>query len=186
MIAALSKEFTHPSDIYTNEIGSELPINTQSEIMEYTRIIDFFENAIDWEKIAYSLYSYHWLNYQEWNQRQQYEDTDPHFEAFMKAGAAETIIPIKRGFERKFIHYLNNRQLWNHNEPLSLTSEKYADIMVEINEFETEEVEARPIGSPWRLQIPTNLIILSEKNTLDEVPPLQSDTSDPETEEDNG
>lgn len=186
VIAALSKEFTHPSDIYTNEIGSELPINTQSEIMEYTRIIDFFENAIDWEKIAYTLYSYHWLNYQEWSQRQQYEDTDPHFEAFMKAGAAETIIPIKRGFERKFIHYLNNRQLWNHNEPLSLTSEKYADIMVEINEFETEEVEARPIGSPWRLQIPTNLIILSEKNTLDEVPPLQSDTSDPETEEDNG
>ena len=186
VIAALSKDFIHPSDEYTDVIGSELPANNPSKIMEYTRIIDFFEHAIDWKKIAYSLYSYHWLNYQEWNPRQQYEDTDPHFEAFMKAGAAETIIPIKRGFERKFIHYLNNKQLWNHNEPLSLTSQNYADILVEINEFETEEVESKPVGSPWRLQIPTNLIILSEKNTLDEVPPLQSDTNDPETEEDNG
>lgn len=183
VISALSKGFTHPSDRYTDQIGgaSSSP-DSRAAVKEYTELIDFFENAIDWEKMSYTFFSHHWLSRMERNARRHFEDTDPHFEAFMKSGAAETMIPVKRGFERKFIHYLNHRELWNYNEPLSLTSDEYNDILAEVNEFEAEEAEAKPIGSPWRVQIPTNLIILSEKNTLDEVPPLIQESE----EENNG
>lgn len=147
----------------------------------FSKYIDFFENAIDWKKMSYRLFPYYWHQYENWKERQLFKDSDPHYEAFMRSGAVETIIPIKRGYERQFMHYMENGGLWNHNEPLSITYDDDPDLVAEINEFIDEEAPGvKQVDSPWRARIPTNLIILSDKNNLEAVPPINTNQNDGE------
>ena len=171
--------FSNPE---ANEEGFDIQLD---EIMKYSALVDFFENAIDWDKMTYELYPYYWHESEQWKVRQQFQDSDPLLESFLKAGAVQTLFPIKRGYERNFLHYMENGELWNHNEALLINSEEHLGIMEEVNEFLSEaDEETTPIqkGAPWRVRIPTNLIILSESNVLEPIEP--TDNNGTENDED--
>ncbi len=185
IIQVLREDTNHTfKGFFSNPEGNEEKFDIKfDEIRKYSALVEFFENAIDWEKMTYELYPYFWHESKEWRERQQFQDTDPLLESFLKAGAVQTLFPIKRGYERNFLHYMENGELWNHNEALLINSEEHLGIMEEVNEFLTEdEEESGPVqkGEPWRVRIPTNLIILSESNVLQPIEPLNNDSENGE------
>src|SRR6185295_4034896 len=55
------------------------------------KIIQFFEQAFEWENITYLFYPYFWARTTQWIHKSTTYDTDPLFTQFLQAGAARVV-----------------------------------------------------------------------------------------------
>lgn len=133
--------------------------------MPYVR---FFEQAFEWERITYTLYPYFWGWKQAWGKRMLLEDTDPKFAAFLRAGAARVVFPVRPGFEDAILHYLETGEIWNGGPPPEVNSPLYVPIVKEIQEAEGAPGEEVPDGEPWLVHLPTTLVRLRPNDDLPE------------------
>ncbi len=133
--------------------------------MPYVR---FFEQAFEWERITYTLYPYFWGWKQAWGKRMLLEDTDPKFAAFLRAGAARVVFPVRPGFEDAILHYLETGEIWNGGPPAEVNSPLYVPIVKEIQEAEGAPGEEVPQGEPWLVRLPTTLVRLRPNDDLPE------------------
>lgn len=126
----------------------------------------FFEHAFEWDQITYTLYPYFWGAKKRWTTLYTLEDNDPLFTAFLQAGMARVIVPVRPGFEDAVAHYMNTGQIWNGGEVPTLNDQE--GLFVSIYD-EMRKPVGTPIGDPWEIKLPTNLVIL-QKNAegLDE------------------
>ncbi len=75
--------------------------------------IQFFEQAFEWNNVTYVFYPYFWSKKEEWLTLAQIDDTDPLFARFLQAGAARVQLPVRLGFEKSILHYLELGEIWN-------------------------------------------------------------------------
>lgn len=68
--------------------------------------IRFFEQAFEWEHMAYLLYPYFWGRKDDWPKNVLLDDNDPLFAQFLRAGAARVVVPVRPGFEGAVNSYL--------------------------------------------------------------------------------
>lgn len=73
------------SDLYENE--AEGP---------YVR---FIEQAFEWEHMTWVTYPYFWGRKSQWESKVSYEENDPEFNQFLKAGYCRVVVPARPGFE---------------------------------------------------------------------------------------
>jgi len=83
------------------------------------RIIRFIHHALEWENILYFLYPYFWSNpdkkidsdveqeHPYWEFKKYLDHPDPMHRAFLKAGAARVVLPVRPGFEDAFLAFVN-------------------------------------------------------------------------------
>ena len=64
-------------------------------------------------KILYVFYPYFWSKKEDWLTLAQIDDTDPLFAKFLQAGAARVQLPVRLGFEKSILHYLELGEIWN-------------------------------------------------------------------------
>jgi hypothetical protein len=74
--------------------------------------IRFFEQAIEWEQMSYLFYPYFWSRKGEWTRKLNRQDRDPQFSKFLSAGAARALLPVRPGFEKAVIHFMETGQIW--------------------------------------------------------------------------
>jgi hypothetical protein len=57
----------------------------------------FFEHALEWENLTYILYPYFWADGRNdgWTKRLTRDEKDPDLVAFLKAGAARVVVPVR-------------------------------------------------------------------------------------------
>ncbi|KAG5288477.1 glycoside hydrolase family protein, putative [Histoplasma capsulatum G186AR] len=130
---------------------------------EYVR---FFEQAFEWEQIMYVMYPYFWGRKPYWAQRLAFEDPDPQFDEFLKAGFARVQVPARLGFEAAIDHFLQFGELWNGGPLPTISSELFLPIADEIAERAQKPGEEIPQGKPWKLRIPTQLVKLRQDDKL--------------------
>ncbi|QSS62251.1 glycoside hydrolase family protein, putative [Histoplasma capsulatum] len=130
---------------------------------EYVR---FFEQAFEWEQIMYVMYPYFWGRKPYWAQRLAFEDPDPQFDEFLKAGFARVQVPARPGFEAAIDHFLQFGELWNGGPLPTISSELFLPIADEIAERAQKPGEELPQGKPWKLRIPTQLVKLRQDDKL--------------------
>jgi hypothetical protein len=70
-------------------------------------IVRFYEDSFEWENMVYFFYHYHWARRASWRMRMAAEAVDPLHKAFLEAGAARVIVPVKPGFEDKVAWFLD-------------------------------------------------------------------------------
>jgi hypothetical protein len=75
--------------------------------------IQFFEQAFEWNNVTYVFYPYFWSKKEDWLTLAQIDDTDPLFARFLQAGAARVQLPVRLGFEKSILHYLELGEIWN-------------------------------------------------------------------------
>lgn len=129
-------------------------------------VIRFFENAFEWNNMAYVMYPYFWGRKSRWTSAIQLSGTDTEFTSFLKAGAARMQLPVRPGFEKAVVHYLQFGEIWEGNDPPVLEDETYLPIIQEITENLGRLEEGVPYpenSSPWEIAIPTTLVYLQEK-----------------------
>jgi hypothetical protein len=91
----------------------------------YPEIVDFnealvdgeyirrFEQAFEWTNMTYVFYPYFWGNKEDWVMLSKIEDDDLLFSRFLQAGAARVLVPVRPGFEKSIVEYLELEDEWN-------------------------------------------------------------------------
>jgi hypothetical protein len=97
-------------------------------------IIQFFEQAFDWNNMTYHFYPYLYANKDRWETLMMQNDKDPKFTDFLSAGAARVVLPVQQVFDRTVMHYLETNQIWHGRDPndITLDDELYQSITDEI------------------------------------------------------
>jgi hypothetical protein len=128
--------------------------------------VRFFEQAFEWEQMMYALYAYFWARKEYWMRRVTIEDTDEAFAAFLKAGSARVVIPVRPGFEQAVIHYMEKGVIWDGGPPPDINSPLYVPIIAELKAAQQAAGTETPYGDSWRNRLPTALVQLRADDKL--------------------
>jgi hypothetical protein len=131
-----------------------------------TPYIRFFEQAFEWENIQYIFYPYFWAKRDTWIERFNYDDVDPLFSQFLRAGEARVVVPVRPGFELAIDYFLATGQTWNGDDMPVIGSGLFVSIIDELREALDAPGTQVPQGDPWEVRIATNLVILREDGKL--------------------
>ncbi len=116
--------------------------------------------------MTYVFYPYYWSEKQEWIEELLRSDIDPLFAAFLKAGAARVVVPVRPGFEKAMALYLSTGIIWNAGQVPQVGDSLYVSAIQEIQEQQDAGPEGNPEGNPWEVRLPTPLVILEESGDL--------------------
>lgn len=130
------------------------------EAIDEGKFIRFFEQAFEWDNITYFHYPYFWGRKENWLQVLHMEDNDPKFSDFLKAGATRVVVPVRPSFTKAMLHYQSNGEIWAGQDLPDLDDELHLSIVEEIQDSQTN-YEGEPVGEPWIVKLPTNLIRLN-------------------------
>ncbi|WP_452598023.1 hypothetical protein [Pontimicrobium sp. MEBiC01747] len=125
-------------------------------LQDHASTVKFFEQAFDWEIMAYIFYPYFYAKEADWKALFQSQDAaDPIFQAFLQSGMARTVIPVRPGFEDAINWYMSTGEIWN-GEGLIIDQDN--DLYVSIAE-EMETIEGE-VEKTWETRLPTSLTVL--------------------------
>jgi hypothetical protein len=128
--------------------------------------VRFFEQAFEWEHMTWLTYPYFWGRKGRWHERIAYEDTDPVFNQFLKAGYCRVVVPVRPGFEGAIDHFMTYGEIWNGGPLPPISNPLYLPIADEIAERLDRPGEEIPQGDPWLVRIPTTLVHLRQDDKL--------------------
>ena len=136
-------------------------VNQTKEFTEYTSMIKFFEQAIDWQIMSYLFYPYYWANKCDWADLMQSDSDDLVFQAFLQSGMARVVVPIRQQFTEAFAYYLETWEFWHGNE---LVAGSDNDFYLSIAE-EMQTIEG-VVEEEWETRVPTSLAIIQGKSAF--------------------
>jgi hypothetical protein len=131
--------------------------------------IQFFEQMIEWKQMTYWFWDYFWGRKRNWIERKLFQTSDPMFKKFIESGSARVILPVRRGYEKALMYYLETGRQWEGNDIPVLNNPKFVSIVDQIKESE-DQTEAKPIGIPWEVKLATNLVIMPTTKKGDTIP----------------
>ncbi|MFT6923145.1 MAG: hypothetical protein ACJA1C_002155 [Crocinitomicaceae bacterium] len=147
---------TNACDLY------QIPqVSQTAEFTEYTRIVKFFEQAIDWQIMSYLFYPYYWADKCDWGDLIQSESDDIVFQGFLQSGMGRVVVPIREQFTMAFAYYIRTGDLWLGNE---LVAGADNDLYLSIAE-EMQTVEGT-VEDEWETRVPTSLAIIQGKSAF--------------------
>jgi hypothetical protein len=203
-----TKTTTRPSPFETVEVSTtsitETPATVDTVVAipaidiekatEDAPLIQFLEQAFEWQQISYVFYPYFWGELPEkWFSAQRYYDeADPLFAKFLQSGAARVLVAVRPGFEEAVMHYLSTRQVWNGGRAPLIDDPLYLSIHEEIRDQQDDLNKAKPYGDPWDVVVPTSLVWLqgsrqlpSFPQSLEEAPDADSNLPSSEDEDED-
>jgi hypothetical protein len=128
--------------------------------------VRFFEQAFEWEHITWLTYPYFWGRKSKWEEKIAYDDPDPLFNQFIKAGYCRAVVPVRPGFEGAVDHFMTFGETWNGGPLPAISNELYLPIADELAERLDQPGDEIPQGDPWEVRIPTNLVKLRSDDSL--------------------
>jgi hypothetical protein len=146
--------------------------NVDESIVE-GKIVQFFEQAFEWNNITYRFYPYSWGRKNGWKEIFPLIDVDPQFTDFLRAGAARVIIPVHPAYDETVLHYLATNEIWNGGSPPTLHDPLYISIVDELKSDSSADLDGKlPVCSPgskypcvadeWEIKLPTTLVYLQK------------------------
>jgi hypothetical protein len=164
--------FTPPgvSSPYYTDTGVVVDEPTVGAVLGHGQLISFLHQALEWENLNSFLYPYFWTPADRWRERLRIRHEDATHEAFLRAGAARIVLPIRIGWEDAFLSLISTGAIDTENHPYQTIAEEiqnYAHTNYpgipsanpeEIDPAEsTEHTEGRLIAS-WYEYTPTSAI----------------------------
>jgi hypothetical protein len=125
-------------------------------------IISFYEQAFEWENTVYTLYPYFWGRRGSWRRAFEENGTDSLHDAFMRAGLARVVVPVRLGFEFVALWFLATGQVWLRGSPppISNVDPLYRSIAAELLAIDEADRGGVLQGATWPAVTPTNLVYL--------------------------
>lgn len=129
--------------------------------------VRFFEQAFEWEHMTWVIYPYFWGRKSEWSQRIAFQDSDPLFNQFIKAGFCRVSVPVRENFEGAVDHFMTFGEIWQGGPLPTASSPLYLPIANELAERLNRPTGTEVAqGDPWEVRIPTSLVKLKEDGVL--------------------
>jgi hypothetical protein len=157
-----SDDAAHPPEVDVYEALYEGPI------------IQFFEQAFEWEQMTYIYYPYFWGRKKNWARVTNLSDPDPLFQQFLTAGAARVLVPVPLAYAESVRYLLQNphgetelrKKVWKGGESPTLDSDLYRSIAEELRNQTDDLAGAKPEGPSWEFTLPTTLVWLQPDDKL--------------------
>lgn len=128
--------------------------------------VRFFEQAFLWEHMTWVSYPYFWGRNTKWVERISYEDSDPLFNQFLKAGYCRVELPVRPGFENGLDHFKKRGEIWEGGPLPVISDPDFLRISDEIAEQLDRPGSEVPEGEPWLVKVPTSLVKLRHDDKL--------------------
>jgi hypothetical protein len=130
-------------------------------------LVQFLEQAFEWDRISYLFYPYFWAQEKKWVElMHRRDDADPTFSAFLRAGMARVLVAVRPGYERAVPHYLGSRQPWGFRGAQPVIGQRlFVALHEEIRRQQDDRTGGRPEGEPWTYTVPTSLVYLHGSET---------------------
>jgi hypothetical protein len=167
--AMSSRQLLIGKDADGKDLKHEYPAFDIEEARKEGRIIQFLQQAFEWQNISYILYPYFWARETEWLSKVgMYDENfdDPLFGAFLRAGSTRVLVPVRPAYEMAVLHYLYTREPWNGGEAPGIYDQFYVPIHQELREQQDDLNNAEPVGEPWEYVLPTTLVYLQKDSEL--------------------
>jgi len=165
-ISILTDQHYDLFDAIDPSAGTGLPQVDVSEAEAEGAYVRFFEQAFEWEHMTWITYPYFWGRKTEWDERLAFEDPDPLFNQFLKAGFCRVSVPARPGFEGAIDHFMTYGELWNGGPLPPISGDLYLPIADEIAERLDRPTDEVAQGEPWLVRIPTTLVRLRPDDAL--------------------
>ena len=110
-------------------------------------------------------YPYYWAPTDSWIEKLLTRDIDPLHAAFLKAGAARVVVPVREEFDNAVLHFLETGEPWSGGELPEVTSPLYVDIVEEIKDRNLAPAGETAVGEPWEVELPTDLVELLQEGS---------------------
>lgn len=164
-ITLLTGKTTQWMDAINDVVGGpRIDLTTVDSEARYAR---FFEQAFEWENMSYIFYPYFWARAKKWRDLMGVEyAADPQFEDFLTAGYARVVVPVRPGFEPAVEHYRQTGKIWSGGKLPTITDPDYLPIVEELKARLNAPGSEEPVGEPWEVELPTQLVKLRETPTL--------------------
>jgi len=154
MITAFTRQHYERFDGITEDTENDYPQVDLGNYAQQGLFIRFFEQAFEWEQMSWVLYPYYWGRKAAWLDGFATKGADPQLVAFLRAGAARVQLPVRPGFELAVMHF-------------QVHDEKFLPIVQELAEqLDRPSGKEFPVGNPWEVRLPTDLIKLNLNGTL--------------------
>ncbi len=155
-IELLSKPKGHEVSLNNYDTEAISKVKRNGTFQTHASTVKFFEQAFDWDIMAYTFYPYFYAEEADWKDLFQEQDAaDPLFQAFLQSGMARTIVPVRPGFEDAVNWYMITGEIWDGQ---GLITDQENDLFVSIAE-EMQVIEGEVEGT-WETRLPTNLTII--------------------------
>jgi hypothetical protein len=167
-ISILTDQHYDLFDAIDTSPGSKLPQIDIFEAAGEGPYVRFFEQAFEWEHMSWVTYPYFWGRKDQWGERIAYEDPDPAFNDFLRAGYARVTAPARPGFESAIDHFLTFGEIWNGGPLPAISSPLYLPVADELAEQLGRPTTEVAQGAPWPVRVPTTLVHLRPDDRLPE------------------
>jgi len=162
-IGMLAKPYGNPQDENHYSVDEDgIPkLNQTAEFENHAAHVKFFEQAFDWEIMAYLFYPYYWAARKDWKTLfKENEPADPIFQAFLQSGMSRAVVPVRPGFEDAVTYYMETGDIWNGGD---LVLDNEDDLYISIAE-EMQVIEGE-VEDEWETRVPTSLTMI-QKDTV--------------------
>ncbi len=164
--------FKWPRLIQVHPDTGEPSIRT-NDAVERAALIQFLEQAFEWEKLTYVCYPYFWADRAtQWRTLADLQSADPVFAEFLRAGSARTMVSVRPGFESQVQLFLDFGVIWGGGTAPAPGEENYLSIADEIRAIQRGADDAERLEW-WDTRLPTTLLWLDGAGTLPEKPEEQ-------------
>ncbi|NQY05773.1 MAG: hypothetical protein HRT68_06095 [Flavobacteriaceae bacterium] len=135
-------------------------VKKNTGLQTHAATVKFFEQAFDWEIMAYIFYPYFYADEKDWKDLFQSTDiADPLFQAFLQSGMARAVVPVRPGFEEAVNWYMETGEIWNGQ---GLVIDQDDDLYVSVSE--EMQVTEGVVEDTWETRLPTALTIVQAES----------------------
>ena len=108
-------------------------------------IVNFINQAIEWENVVFFTYSYFWDEPFCWDFIRQIQHPDKTRQAFLRAGSARVVLTVRQGWETAWVNFVENFQT---KLPNPLPSHPYMTIAQQVAAYDSTNYPGIPAANP--------------------------------------
>ena len=127
------------------------------------REVRFFEYAFEWDQMTYRFYPYFWAPESTWSADSFTQQGDSVFTAFLNAGFASVILPVRKGFEDAVAIYLKTGVVLDL--AVVPADDELAAMNCEVAQLNSDCEGGVAEGEAWTYRVPTTLTLLDESTS---------------------
>lgn len=136
--------------------GSITHPHLTATLSQHAEYVKFFEQAFEWEIMAYTFYPYFYANRWRWDSLLlESNGTDPIFQAFLQSGMARMVVAVRPGFEKTVTYFMETGDVMMGD---ALAVDRDDDLYLSIAE-EMEQTDGK-VEKEWETRVPTALTIV--------------------------
>lgn len=163
-----------------SSIYARPPLIDRASLDEVAAEVRFFEGAFEWDQMVYVFHPYFWSgDAKTWGGALFDMKGDETFSAFLNAGFATAVLPVRSGFEHSVAVYWETGEI--SRARVAPSDDTLLRMSAEVTQRSDLADDGFVEGEPWQYRVPTSLVILWDGDSKEHLPDFSNQLPMPVT-----